>query len=142
MNAFRRLCTRCVDALGILRPSYTDPLATTGQRDSHAKHSRPSTGYDKQGVFDSDSTAYWRDTLNETLALGFLEIDYYGRPRFVRVPSTGSRIGGVFSQGSEVYEADSIIATNPWTSTGAKCFPDGSSRWTRLTCDRCGGQLS
>jgi len=140
MVFYPALCAPCFDIVGAPRPAYSDPLGTTGQRASHVKHSQISTRFDRQSTFDSNSTAYWRNTQNETLAKGAYEVTYQG-PRFVYVPSIGSRIGAVNSRGSELYPADTVVAVNPWVSTGAHILADGSSRWSRARCGRCGGPL-
>ena len=134
-------CASCADRLRI-RPSVptTDVLATPYQQRKHEKHTQPASSFPIQSVFDSTTTKYYRECIEEAFQKGAVELDG-ARTNLIFPPSTGSGLGTIHRWGVAAARADTILVAHTTSSGKAHAMLEESSRYSRRTCAKCGGSV-
>ncbi len=136
-------CPACGKALGFKGGiDASNVLATTYQQDKHDKHTTPATSHRVQTVFDSTSTQYYAQCIDEAIDLGFVEIDDLGRKNVLFCPSTGSSIGQKYKWGQLQSQPDTVVVVKTSEKTGIHAFLEDSSNYSGYRCANCGGPLT
>lgn len=135
-------CRACADALGLKRGIDTsEPLRTRYQRKKRVKHTQASTSHAVQSVFDSRSTAYYQECIEEAISLGAVEYDDSSRTNIVYCPSTGSHIGSKFKWGTLASRVDTVVVVRTSDPRKLHSYLENSSRYSAQRCLGCGGPM-
>lgn len=131
-------CATCADRFGERPEKPTvDMLGTDYQKGKHQKHTQQSSSYGIQSVFDSTSTQYYQECIEEAFEKGAIEV-YRGRRSILFPPSTGSDIGTKYRWGVAAQRADTILVAHATSAGLVHAMLEESSRYSGETCKRCG----
>jgi len=137
-------CAECAKARGLKAGIDTsDLLGTTYQQEKHQKHTvnPPSTSIPIQSQFDSSSTEYYADCINEAVEKGFVEFDNMSRMNIGYCPSTGSDFGTLYRWGKEASRPDTVVVVNTSAATAIHPLLKNSSSYSGKHCNDCHGDI-
>ena len=135
-------CPNCATMNGLKSGIDTsDVLGTSYQQGKHRKHTVPSTSHPVQSVFDSSSTQYYEDCIQEAIFKGFVEIDDHGRKNVLFCPSTGGDVGSKYKWGKLATRVDTVVVVNTSAPSEIHPFLTNSSHFSTQACEKYGGSL-
>src|SRR3954447_26579808 len=122
-------CPRCTDTLGLRPPPPPQRVSTRYQEKKLAKHTAalPSSGHPVQSVFDSSSTQYYSDCIQEGVAHGFLEVDRSLGTQVIFCPSAQSSIGSKYKWGHFAERTDTVVVVKTFDPTKIHAFTESSA---------------
>ncbi len=137
-------CPACADALKLKNGIDTSSLlGSIYQQEKFTKHtvSQPATSEPAKSRFDSSSTQYYGDCIQETVEKGFIEIDDQNRKNVLFCPSTGSSLGTKYKWGKLASRPDTVVAVKTSDPGGIHAMLEDSSNYSGRNCSKCGGPL-
>ena len=136
-------CPRCTDTLGLRPPPPPLGVSTAYREKKRAKHTAefPSSSHPVQSVFDSRSTQYYDDCIQEGIARGFLEVDRSLGTQVIFCPSAQSSIGSKYKWGQFAEPTDTVVVVKTFDPSRVHTFTENSARYTSMSCLHCGGPL-
>ena len=134
-------CARCAGEFRLRPPMPTlDLLGSPHQLDKYEKHTKPSSSYGVQTVFDSNSTQYYEECIREAFEHGAVQIESRGT-NIIFYPSTQSTLGSKYKWGEYACRQDTVIVVKTSEPHRVHAFLTGSSEYENQRCVQCGNPV-